>query len=50
MNFTKYEHFFYRIQPVVVFWIILHLNYLLLFLRFLLLTLSMYLFAKEGIE
>ena len=45
-----YEHFFYIPHPGVVFWICFHLNYLLLFLKLSLRTLSMYLFAGEGIE
>ena len=51
MNFAKYIRIlFYRTHLVVVFRIRFHLNYFLLFLRFSLLTLSMYLFAGEVTE
>ena len=51
MNFTKYLRILsYRTPPVVTFLIRFQLDYPLLFPRFPLLTLSMYLFAGKGIE
>ena len=50
-NFTKYlRTFSLKNPPLTAFLMCFHLNYLLLFLRFSFLTLSMYLIAGEKIE